>query len=77
MFRGQESQHRARQYEAVSIEKLLQRKDFFAPVPKCIIFADTSEGCCWATRDQMLVSLVNRRDQMVSDGLMVTYDQIG
>jgi hypothetical protein len=28
-----------------------------------------------ATRPQMLVSLVNRREQMVSDGLMVSYDQ--
>jgi hypothetical protein len=28
-----------------------------------------------ATRSQMLVSLVNRREQMVSDGLMVSYDQ--
>jgi hypothetical protein len=28
-----------------------------------------------ATRDQMLVSLVNRREQMVSDGLMVSYDE--
>jgi hypothetical protein len=28
-----------------------------------------------ATRTQMQVSLVNRREQMVSDGLMVTYDQ--
>jgi hypothetical protein len=28
-----------------------------------------------ATRDQMLVSLVNRREQMVSDGLMLSYDQ--
>lgn len=28
-----------------------------------------------ATRSQMLVSLVNRREQMVSDGLMLSYDQ--
>src|SRR5262245_41251814 len=28
-----------------------------------------------ATRAQMVVSLVNRREQMVSDGLMLTYDQ--
>jgi hypothetical protein len=35
------------------------------------LFVDIEE----ATRDQMLVSLVNRRDQMVSDGLMLTYDQ--
>jgi|ERR1700719_2033712 len=34
-------------------------------------FVDIEE----ATRSQMLVSLVNRREQMVSDGLMVTYDQ--
>jgi hypothetical protein len=35
------------------------------------LFVDIEE----ATRDQMLVSLVNRRDQMVSDGLALTYDQ--
>jgi len=35
------------------------------------LFVDIEE----ATRDQMLVSLVNRRDQMVSDGLMLTYDE--
>lgn len=35
------------------------------------LFVDIEE----ATRDQMLVSLVNRREQMVSDGLMLTYDQ--
>lgn len=34
-------------------------------------FVDIEE----ATRSQMLVSLVNRREQMVSDGLMLTYDQ--
>ena len=34
-------------------------------------FVDIEE----ATRQQMLVSLVNRREQMVSDGVMVTYDQ--
>lgn len=35
------------------------------------LFVDIEE----ATRDQMLVSLVNRRDQMVSDGLALTYDE--
>lgn len=35
------------------------------------LFIDIEE----ATRSQMLVSLVSRREQMVSDGLMVTYDQ--
>jgi hypothetical protein len=35
------------------------------------LFVDIEE----ATRDQMTVSLVNRREQMVSDGLMLTYDQ--
>jgi hypothetical protein len=35
------------------------------------LFVDIEE----ATRDQMLVSLQNRREQMVSDGLMLTYDQ--
>ena len=35
------------------------------------LFIDIEE----ATRDQMLVSLQNRREQMVSDGLMLTYDQ--
>lgn len=35
------------------------------------LFVDIEE----ATRDQMLVSLVSRREQMVSDGLMLTYDQ--
>jgi hypothetical protein len=34
-------------------------------------FVDIEE----ATRSQMLVSLVNRREQMVSDGLMLNYDQ--
>lgn len=34
-------------------------------------FVDIEE----ATRSQMQVSLVNRREQMVSDGLMLTYDQ--
>ncbi|WP_198029418.1 hypothetical protein [Bradyrhizobium sp. WSM3983] len=34
-------------------------------------FVDIEE----ATRSQMLVSLVNRREQMVSDGLMLSYDQ--
>jgi hypothetical protein len=28
-----------------------------------------------ATRSQMLVSLVNRREQMISEGVMLTYDQ--
>lgn len=35
------------------------------------LFVDIEE----ATRSQMLVSLVNRREQMVSDGLMLTYDE--
>lgn len=35
------------------------------------LFVDIEE----ATRSQMLVSLVNRREQMVSDGLMLSYDQ--
>ncbi len=35
------------------------------------LFVDIEE----ATRPQMLVSLVSRREQMVSDGLMVGYDQ--
>src|SRR4051812_28955548 len=35
------------------------------------LFVDIDE----ATRSQMLVSLVNRREQMVSDGLMLGYDQ--
>jgi hypothetical protein len=35
------------------------------------LFVDIEE----ATRDQMLVSLVNRREQMVSDGLMLSYDE--
>lgn len=35
------------------------------------LFVDIEE----ATRQQMLVSLVNRREQMVSDGVMLTYDQ--
>lgn len=35
------------------------------------LFVDIAE----ATRDQMLVSLVSRREQMVSDGLMLTYDE--
>lgn len=34
-------------------------------------FVDIEE----ATRTQMQVSLVNRREQMVSDGLMLSYDQ--
>lgn len=34
-------------------------------------FVDIEE----ATRNQMQVSLVSRREQMVSDGLMLTYDQ--
>lgn len=34
-------------------------------------FIDINE----ATRPQMLASLQNRREQMVSDGLMLTYDQ--
>jgi hypothetical protein len=34
-------------------------------------FVDIEE----ATRSQMQVSLVNRREQMVSDGLTLTYDQ--
>lgn len=35
------------------------------------LFIDIEE----ATRPQMLVSLVSRREQMVSDGVMLTYDQ--
>jgi len=35
------------------------------------LFVDIEE----ATRSQMVVSLVSRREQMVSDGLMLTYDQ--
>jgi hypothetical protein len=35
------------------------------------LFVDIEE----ATRSQMLVSLVNRREQMVSDGLMLSYDE--
>lgn len=35
------------------------------------LFVDIEE----ATRPQMLVSLVNRREQMVSDGVMLTYDE--
>ena len=35
------------------------------------LFIDIEE----ATRDQMLVSLVSRREQMVSDGVMLSYDE--
>jgi hypothetical protein len=35
------------------------------------LFVDIEE----ATRDQMMVSLTMRREQMVSDGMMVIYDQ--